>query len=378
MQNPSEKRAAAPSVTRYFQYFLASILLVAAAQISRATWGAEPPPVSANSSRKTVVVLGDSLAAGYGLEASEAFPFLLQEKIDAAGWNFQVINAGVSGETSAGGLRRIEWLLKRPIDVLLIELGGNDGLRGISPETTRTNLQAIIDKTRMKFPRIQIVIAGMQMPANMGSEYTARFKEVFPDLAKKNDASLISFLLEGVGGREELNLPDRIHPTAEGHKIVAENVWRVLKPLLESMQPNRKEKREGLNLGSLAVNAQKILHDRSAFLRQNAFGMKLHAPNGMLFVPDSHDLSFVGFSGNLQTVRHRIALDHKRMITRRGERIRHPPKKILAVVPDRRGFAMHHPIINNDVRAKRMADALVPQTNPEDRKLRSKCSNDFV
>jgi acyl-CoA thioesterase I len=187
--------------------------------------------------RRTVVVLGDSLAAGYGLDPSEAFPARLQKLIDEAGFNFTVVNAGVSGDTTAGGLRRIDWLLRRKVDVLVLELGGNDGLRGIPVELTRTNLQGIIDRTRKKYPDVQVVIAGMQMPPNMGDEYNAAFQKIFPELAKANRAALVPFLLEGVGGKVEFNQPDRIHPTAEGHALVASNVWTVLKPLLE--QTNR-------------------------------------------------------------------------------------------------------------------------------------------
>ena len=186
-----------------------------------------------SSNQQSIVVLGDSLAAGYGLDPSEAFPALLQKKVNEAGLKFSVVNAGVSGDTSAGGLRRIDWLLKRRVDVLVLELGGNDGLRGIPVAATKTNLQAIIDRTKQKYPQARIVIAGMQMPPNMGAEYTAAFAKVFPDLAKANNAALIPFLLEGVGGKPELNLPDMIHPTAEGQKIVAGNVWKVLKPVLE-------------------------------------------------------------------------------------------------------------------------------------------------
>lgn len=191
------------------------------------------PVAPAAEAPKTVVVLGDSLAAGYGLDPSESFPALLQKKIDAAGMKFTVVNAGVSGDTTSGGLRRIDWLLKRPVDVLVLELGGNDGLRGIPVGVTKTNLQAIIDRTKQKNPRAHIVVAGMQMPPNMGADYTASFAKLFPELAKANNAALIPFLLEGVGGKPELNLPDMIHPTAEGQKIVATNVWNVLKPVLE-------------------------------------------------------------------------------------------------------------------------------------------------
>jgi len=184
--------------------------------------------------RKTVLVLGDSLAAGYGLEPDEAFPALLQHKIDAAGLNFQIVNAGQSGDTSAGGLRRINWLLRQPVDVLLLELGGNDGLRGISPAATRTNLQQIIERTRERNPSVKFVIAGMRMPNNMGEQFTREFEQVFTGLARENDASLIPFLLAGVGGDPKLNLPDLIHPNAEGHRIVARNVWQVLEPVLRA------------------------------------------------------------------------------------------------------------------------------------------------
>ena len=182
---------------------------------------------------KNVLILGDSLAAGFGVEPEEAFPARLQEKIDRAGLPCRIINGGVSGDTSAGGLRRIDWLLKQPVDLLVLELGGNDGLRGIPPESTSTNLQAIIDKVREKNPKTKILIAGMMMPSNLGDDYTQKFKNVFGSIAERNHASLVPFLLEGVGGNAELNQPDRIHPTAAGHEIVAENVWKVLRPMLE-------------------------------------------------------------------------------------------------------------------------------------------------
>jgi acyl-CoA thioesterase-1 len=187
---------------------------------------------ASDAERRTILILGDSLAAGYGVDPDEAFPALLQKKVDGAGFKCEVINAGVSGDTSAGGLRRIDWLLRRKIDVLVLELGGNDGLRGMSPASTRTNLQTIIDRTKIKYPQARIVIAGMQMPPNMGREYTAAFRQIFPDLAKANHAALVPFLLEAVGGEPELNLPDQIHPNPEGHRIVADNIWKVLKPLL--------------------------------------------------------------------------------------------------------------------------------------------------
>jgi acyl-CoA thioesterase-1 len=207
------------------QRFLVSAALINAAA-STATFSAE-------TQRPTVVILGDSLAAGYGLDPSEAFPALIQKKVDAAKLNFLVINAGVSGDTTAGGLRRMDWLLKRRIDVLLLELGGNDGLRGLSVETTHTNLQLIIDRARKANSAVKIVIAGMQMPPNMGDDYNQRFQQIFPDLAKTNNTALIPFLLKNVGGNPELNQPDRIHPTAEGHKILAKTVWQVLEPVLK-------------------------------------------------------------------------------------------------------------------------------------------------
>jgi acyl-CoA thioesterase I len=193
---------------------------------------------TATAAPKTIVVLGDSLAAGYGVEPTEAYPALLQDKIHSAGLNFTVVNAGVSGDTSADGLNRINWLLRRSVDVLILELGGNDGLRGIPPATTATNLQMIIDRVKEKYPQAQIVIAGMQMPPNMGEAYTTAFRNIFPTLAKNDHAALVPFLLEGVGGRPELNQADHIHPTAAGHRIVAENVWKILKPTLSSLASN--------------------------------------------------------------------------------------------------------------------------------------------
>jgi acyl-CoA thioesterase-1 len=152
------------------------------------------------------------------------------------GWNFKVVNAGVSGETTAGGLRRLDWVLKRRIDVLILALGGNDALRGIPLETTRRNLDQILTRTRAKNPDAQLVVAGMLIPPNWGPEYFNGFRAIFSQLAKKHQARLIPFLLEGVGGKRELNLPDGIHPTAEGHRLVAANVWKVLEPVLRSMR----------------------------------------------------------------------------------------------------------------------------------------------
>lgn len=181
---------------------------------------------------KTMLFFGDSLTAGYGLDPDEAFPALIQRKLDDSGRAWRVVNAGLSGETTAGGLRRLDWILRQPVDIFVIELGGNDGLRGIDPQTSRSNLDAMIKRIHERYPNAKVVLAGMQMPTNMGPEYTREFAAMYPDLAQKHPITLIPFLLEGVGGVPGLNLPDGIHPTAEGHKIVAETVWRALQPLL--------------------------------------------------------------------------------------------------------------------------------------------------
>ncbi|MGI9088700.1 MAG: arylesterase [Chthoniobacterales bacterium] len=189
---------------------------------------AQPPPVA----EKAIVFLGDSLSAGYGVKPNESFPALIGEKIREAKLPYQVENAGLSGDTTAGGLRRIDWLLQRPIDVLVIELGGNDGLRGLPVAATKSNLQAIIDKAKAKGPETKIIIAGMRIPPNLGADYTASFQRVFGEIAQVDHATLIPFLLEGVGGIRALNQPDQIHPTAEGHRIIADLVWRTLEPIL--------------------------------------------------------------------------------------------------------------------------------------------------
>jgi acyl-CoA thioesterase-1 len=196
------------------------------------TWAAT---ASFAAEPKTILFLGDSITAGYGLESSQAYPALIQDKIDAKRWQFKVINAGQSGDTSAGGLSRMDWILKNRVDVLVLELGGNDGLRGLPVETTRKNLQAIIDRTRAKYPPAKIILAGMMVPPNMGRDYGQKFEAIFRDLAKKNKAALIPFVLEGVGGVRDLNLGDGIHPTAKGQEIVANNVWKVLEPILRTL-----------------------------------------------------------------------------------------------------------------------------------------------
>ena len=189
---------------------------------------AEPTP----GAKKTIVFLGDSLTAGLGVQPAEAFPALVGEKIRAAGLPYDVENAGLSGDTSAGGLRRIDWLLQRRIDLLVLELGANDGLRGLDLKSMKANLQAIIDKTKAKNPQVKIVLAGMQVPPNLGAEYASGFQRTFEGLARENNATLIPFLLEGVGGNRELNQDDLIHPSAAGHRIIADLVWRTLEPIL--------------------------------------------------------------------------------------------------------------------------------------------------
>jgi len=185
-----------------------------------------------NKPKQTILFLGNSLTAGYKLNPNDAFPALIQKKIDALNWPFDVKNAGLSGETTSGGLRRINWLLKKPVDILIIELGGNDGLRGISTEVTEKNLQGIIDRAKAKNPDITIILAGMQVPPNLGKDYTQSFESIYPILAKTNNLPLIPFLLKDVAGLPKLNLPDGIHPTEEGHKIIAETVWQTLEPIL--------------------------------------------------------------------------------------------------------------------------------------------------
>ena len=182
---------------------------------------------------KTIVFYGNSLTAGYGVSPSEAFPAIIQKKIDSLGLPYNVINAGVSGETSSGGKTRIDWILREPIDIFILELGANDGLRGTPLSETKKNLQDIIDKVKAKYPDTKLVFAGMEIPPNMGQAYTTEFRNIYIDLAAKNKMTLIPFLLEGVGGEPELNQADGIHPTAEGHLIVAENVWKQLEKLLQ-------------------------------------------------------------------------------------------------------------------------------------------------
>ncbi len=190
-------------------------------------------PASGQAEALRILFLGNSLAAGHGLDPAQAFPALIGAKAAALGWPVRIVNAGVSGETTSGGLGRINWLLRERVDVLVLELGANDGMRGIDPDVTMSNLGAIVDRTRARYPEAAIVLAGMQIPTNLGPSYTAAFRHIYPDLAREKGLTLIPFLLEGVGGIPELNQADGIHPTAAGHALIADNVWRVLRPIIE-------------------------------------------------------------------------------------------------------------------------------------------------
>lgn len=225
---------------RYFFLFAISILISCGENAEKKS---EENPVEGNNvqtntetepgEKSIILFFGNSLTAGMGLEPSEAFPALIQNKLDSLDYNYEVINAGLSGETSASGKNRINWVLNQDVDIFVLELGANDGLRGIPLEETRKNLQDIIDTVREENPDIKIVLAGMQIPPNMGEEYTSGFRKIFPELAEKNNIELIPFLLEGVAGDPEFNQQDGIHPTAEGYKIVKNNVWEVLGKIVD-------------------------------------------------------------------------------------------------------------------------------------------------
>ncbi len=181
---------------------------------------------------KKILFFGNSLTAGMGLDPNDAFPSVIQRKLDSLGLPYEVINAGLSGETTAAGKSRISWVLNQDVAIFVLELGANDGLRGIPLEETRKNLQEIIDFVLEKNKETKIILTGMQMPPNMGAAYTTEFKNIFPELAEANDIYLVPFLLENVGGIPELNQADGIHPTVEGQQILAENVWELLRPIV--------------------------------------------------------------------------------------------------------------------------------------------------
>jgi acyl-CoA thioesterase-1 len=182
----------------------------------------------------TIVALGDSLTAGYGLSRKQAYPALIAEKMRAAGYEFEIVNAGSSGDTTTGGLRRLPAILTshKKIDIFILELGINDAFRGVPIDQIRDNLQAIIDEVRRRYPGVAIIIAGMQLPDFSSDDYVGAFGEIFAGLAEKNRATLIPYLLEGVGGKPDLNQWDRVHPNAAGQRVLADNVWRVLQPML--------------------------------------------------------------------------------------------------------------------------------------------------
>lgn len=181
--------------------------------------------------KKLILFFGNSLSAGYGIEPEDSFPGLVAARIDSLDLEYRVINGGLSGETTASGLSRLDWFLEEKPSIFILELGGNDGLRGIDLAETKKNLKSIIQLVRSKYPETKILLAGMQIPPNMGQEYTTNFQKLYPQVAEEEDVELIPFLLEGVAGEPDLNLPDGIHPTEEGHQIVFENIW----PFIEKM-----------------------------------------------------------------------------------------------------------------------------------------------
>lgn len=185
--------------------------------------------------RRTIVFVGTSLTAGLGLDPEQAFPALLAEKIDSAGLPYEVINAGSSGETSAGALRRIDWILRQPMDVLVLETGANDGLRGVRPDSVRANIQGIIDRVRAAKPETRIMLVRMEAPPNFGPRYTADFRRIYADLARENDLELLPFLLEDVAGKADLNQGDGMHPNVDGARVAAETLWEALAPILEDI-----------------------------------------------------------------------------------------------------------------------------------------------
>jgi acyl-CoA thioesterase I len=191
-------------------------------------------PTRPSVKRPSVVFLGTSLTAGYGIDPEKAYPALIQQKIDSAGLEYGVVNAGVSGETSAGARRRIDWVLQDPPAVLVVETGANDGLRGLPADSLRANIQAILDRAKALRPPPKLVLIGMRMPPNYGQAYTKSFETLYADLARANGAALVPFLLQGVGGIAALNQQDGVHPTVEGQRFMAETVWKVLEPVLRA------------------------------------------------------------------------------------------------------------------------------------------------
>lgn len=192
-----------------------------------------PAPVRARDERGVILFLGTSLTAGYGVGADHAFPALIQNKLDSAHLPFRISNAGLSGETSAGGLRRLDWSLQQPVDLLVLELGANDGLRGLSVNELEANLDTIITRTKHRYPKADVLIAGMEAPPNLGIDYTSSFRTAYREVAREHNSVLIPFLLDGVATDAKLNQEDGIHPNIEGHRHVADNVWKALEPMLQ-------------------------------------------------------------------------------------------------------------------------------------------------
>jgi acyl-CoA thioesterase-1 len=220
-------------ISRYgWRGALVALALAGCGAEARAPAANEAPAGAVAGERGRVVFLGTSLTAGLGLDPEQAYPALIQRRIDSAGLPFEAVNAGVSGETSAGARRRIDWVLRQPVSVLVIETGANDGLRGLDVDSLRSNIQAIIADARRLSPPPAIILLGMRAPPNMGFGYTRRFRDVYRDLAEENELPLVPFLLEGVAGVGSLNQGDMIHPTAEGQQRMAELVWEVLEPVL--------------------------------------------------------------------------------------------------------------------------------------------------
>ncbi len=211
---------------------------------STAQTDAYGPAGNPDSSRAKVTVLffGTSLTAGYGLaDTKQAFPNLVSQKAAAAGTPIEAINAGLSGETSAGALRRIEWTLKRPVDIVVLETGGNDALRALDPETLKTNIGAIVAKIRAAQPKARVLLVAMQAPPNLGSSYTTEFRKAYVDVAKRDNLTLVPFLLDKVAGIASLNQADGVHPNEKGEPIVADNIWRALQPVVREVYGARRQ-----------------------------------------------------------------------------------------------------------------------------------------
>ncbi|WP_373524259.1 arylesterase [Aquiflexum sp.] len=220
----------------YKNFFLSTLILVVCFSCSKKSEKAENLTTEIQTQdteqKKLILFFGNSLSAGYGIDAEDAFPGLVAQRIDSLELDYRVVNGGLSGETTASGLSRLDWFLEEEPAIFVLELGGNDGLRGIPISETKKNLKGIIQAVRSKYPETTILLAGMQIPPNMGPEYTREFRELYPSVAEEENVALIPFLLEGVAGNPDLNLPDGIHPTEEGHLIVFETIWGYLEGLL--------------------------------------------------------------------------------------------------------------------------------------------------